>query len=151
MKKKLFLLTFLLLLFGGALWWGCRSGEDISQYIPAEVPVPEENDRALSSIRRRITDAGKRGDFRSLEKLFTLSRAERELAKHESNRDPVSEQLSLLRDHVSTVKADQWQIFTLEKNSAIRILRASTADGRSLSIVLVKRKNGYRISSVKLG
>ncbi len=151
MKKQIIFLSFLIAVFCTVLWLGCSKKEDVSQYIPAEVPVSNENDRALENIRKKLAGAGKRKDFRSLEKFFTMSKNDRAIAKFERNSDPVKEQLQLLLEHAGTVKENQWQVFTLEKNSAIRILRSATADDRTLSIVLVKRKNIYRISAVKLG
>ncbi|MBE6355874.1 MAG: hypothetical protein E7058_02020 [Lentisphaerae bacterium] len=152
MKNKIILLTLLFALLAGSICWQFASQkDDVSQYVPSEIPVTADGDRALTNIRKRITDAGSRNNFHSLEKLFNMSKADRELAKIERKCDPVKEQLALLQEHSQLVKDDKWQIFTLEKNSSVRILRAETANDRKLSIVLVKRKSGYRISAVKLG
>ena len=151
MKKQLFLLLFLSAVFTTLLLCGFGGKEDISRYIPAEIPVETAGDRALAGICQKITTAGKRKNFRSLERYFNISKTDRAIAKYEKKSDPVTEQLSLLERHSDLIREAKWQIFTLEKNSSVRILRSTTDDNRSVSIVLVKRKNGYRISAIKLG
>lgn len=151
MKKGIFLLIFLPGVFGSMVWFGCSGKEDISQYTPVEVPVSVDGDRELKSICKKIADAAGRKNFRSLEKYFNISREDRALIKFEQKRDPVKEQLELLSGHAQLLKEDKWQVFTMEKNGSVRILRVETGDAGQLSIVLVKRKKGYRISAVKLG
>lgn len=151
MSKKIIVLASLLLVLGGVLLWGCRNGYDASQYIPEEIPVSDEGDRELKSIQRKIVDACRKKNFRPLEKYFDISRADREMARYERKSDPVKEQLNLLGRYAQEVKDGNWQTFGLEKNPSVRILRVMTADENLLSIVLVKRKSGYLIRSVKLG
>jgi len=80
-----------------------------------------------------------------------MSPADREIARLERQCDPVKDQLDLLAVHAQLLQDGKWQTYTLEKNSSVRILRVMTADDIPLSITLAKRKNGYRIVSVKLG
>jgi len=151
MNKKVILLISLVLVLGGVLLWGCRNTEDIGQYIPAEVPVTVDGDRELEAIGRKIMECARQNNFSRLERYFDMSPADREIARLERQCDPVKDQLDLLAVHAQLLQDGKWQTYTLEKNSSVRILRVMTADDIPLSITLAKRKNGYRIVSVKLG
>lgn len=147
--KKLIITLALVAIAGITVWAMSHKKEDLSQYVPQEQPISEQNQKEMEPIRKALVKMCSRGEWKKLEKCFSLSEADRLLAKQEHGEDPLDKYVSLLKTYAPLMQNASWEMTELVKNHNSLFFRVPGNNGSKLCINITRRKGEYRLRSVE--
>jgi len=147
--KKLIITLVLVAIAGITVWAMNRKKEDLSQFVPREQPISEQNQKQLEPMRKALVRMCCRGEWKKLEKCFSLSETERLFAKQEHGEDPLDKYVALLKTYAPLMQNATWEETELVENHNSIFFRVPGNNGSKLCINITKRKGEYRLHSVE--
>lgn len=147
--KKLIITLILVSIAAITVWAMNRKKEDLSQYVPQEQPISEQNQKEMEPIRKALVKMCSRGEWKKLEKCFSLSEADRLFAKQEYGEDPLDKYVALLKTYAPLMQNASWEMTELVENHNSLFFRIPDNNGKKLCINITKRKGEYRLRSVE--
>ncbi|MBO4649022.1 MAG: hypothetical protein J5806_12800 [Lentisphaeria bacterium] len=131
------------------VWAVSYRKDDLTQYIPQEQPVSEQNRKQLETVRKALIRMCCNAEWEKLEKCFSLSKTDRLFAKQENGEDPVEKYLGLLKSYAPQMRNAKWEMTELVKNQNSIFFRFEGENGKKLCVNLTKRKRKYLFHSVE--